>query len=402
MQAEVNIGMLGHVDHGKTSITKCLTGKWTDTHSEEIKRGISIRIGYADVVLRKCPKCPEPGAYTREEKCPKCGLPAEPLRTVSILDAPGHETLMTTAIAASSIMDGALLVIAANEECPQPQTLEHLMVLEVLGVKNMVVVQNKVDLVPREKAVENYNQIKKFLKGSAAENAPIIPFVANTCTNCDALMEAIHKHIPTPVRKTDASPKMYVARSFDINKPGTEISKLAGGVVGGSVIEGVLKIGDEVELRPGIMVGEKGKEEKAKPLKVMVERLFAGNEKISEARPGGLIAVGTSLDPAITKSDRVVGNLLGKPGEMPPIVNELNLEFHFLKRVDVESSPMKHKEPLVLSIGTATAIGFVDGMKKNVLHLMLKRPVCVLPGSKLAVSRRIGNRWRLTGYGTVR
>ena len=402
MQAEVNIGMLGHVDHGKTSITQCLTGKWTDTHSEEIKRGISIRIGYADIVLKKCPKCPEPGCYTREEKCAKCGSKAEPLRTISILDAPGHETLMTTAIAASSIMDGAILVIAANEECPQPQSLEHLMVLEVLGVKSIVVVQNKVDLVPREKALENYNQIKKFLKGSVAENAPIIPFVANKCANVDALMEAIHKHIPTPQRRLEASPKMYVARSFDVNKPGTEISKLTGGVIGGSLIEGVLKVGDEVELRPGIMVGEKGKEEKAKPLKVLVERLFAGNEKLNEAPPGGLIAVGTSLDPSITKSDRIVGNLLGKPGDMPPVSNELNLEFHFLKRIDLESSALKHKEPLVLSIGTATAIGFVEGSKKNVLHLMLKRPICVMVGSKLAVSRRINSRWRLSGYGTVK
>ncbi|VVC03514.1 Translation initiation factor 2 subunit gamma [Candidatus Burarchaeum australiense] len=394
--------MLGHVDHGKTSITKCLTGKWTDTHSEEIKRGISIRIGYADVVLKKCPNCPEPECYTREEKCAKCGTKAEALRTISILDAPGHETLMTTAIAASSIMDGAILVIAANEECPQPQTLEHLTVLEVLGVKHIVVVQNKVDLVPREKSLENYHQIKKFLKGTVAENAVIIPFVANKCANVDALMAAIDKHIPTPKRNLETSPKMYVARSFDVNKPGTEISKLEGGVVGGSLIEGKVKVGDELELRPGIIISEKGKQEKARPLKVIVERIFAGNEKLQEAGPGGLIAVGTSLDPSLTKSDRVVGNLLGKPSDMPPIVSEINLEFSFLKRIDLESSSMKHMEPLVLSIGTATAIGFVEGSKKNVLHLKLKRPICLLPGSKMAVSRRIGNRWRLAGYGTAK
>ena len=394
--------MLGHVDHGKTSITKCLTGKWTDTHSEELKRGISIRIGYADATFRKCPKCPEPQAYTTGEKCAKCGGEAKVLRRVSFLDAPGHETLMTTAIAASSIMDGALLVIAANEECPQPQTLEHLTVLEILGVSKIVVVQNKIDLVPREKAVENYNQIRKFLKGTVAENAPVIPFVANKCTNADALMAAIDGAIPTPKRNLEASPKMYIARSFDVNRPGTEIGKLAGGVVGGSIVEGKLKVGDEVELRPGIMVVDKGKVEKVKPLNIVVQSLHAGGSKLEEAAPGGLIAVGTLLDPALTKSDRIVGSLLGKRDDLPPLLKEITLEFRTLKRVDMSGGPIKANEPLVLSVGTATAIGFVSGMKKSMLQLQLKRPICILPGSKIAVSRRVGKRWRLAGYGTLK
>ncbi|RLG19800.1 translation initiation factor IF-2 subunit gamma [Candidatus Micrarchaeota archaeon] len=394
--------MLGHVDHGKTSITKCLTGKWTDTDSEELKRGISIRIGYADATFRRCPKCKEVEAYTVAEKCAKCGEATKVLRKVSFLDAPGHETLMTTAIAASSIMDGAVLVIAANEECPQPQSLEHLMVLEVLGVKNIVVVQNKVDLVSKEKAVENYSQIQKFLKGTVAENAPIVPFVANKCANADALMRAIDKAIPTPERNLDAGPKMYVARSFDINKPGTEISKLTGGVIGGSLIEGILKVGEEVELRPGLIISEKGKMEKAKPLKIKVESLFAGGERIEEARPGGLIGIGTLLDPAVTKSDRIVGSLLGRSDELPPLLSEVVLEFKFLNRVGMAGIPIKAKEPLVLSIGTATAIGFVNKIKKNALHLSLKRPICILKGSKVAVSRRVGKRWRLAGYGTVK
>ncbi|MFA6036459.1 MAG: translation initiation factor IF-2 subunit gamma [Candidatus Micrarchaeia archaeon] len=402
MQAEVNIGMLGHVDHGKTSITQCLTGTWTDTHSEELKRGISIKIGYADTVFRKCPKCAEPESYTRAEKCPKCGATTAVQRVVSFLDAPGHETLMTTAIAASSIMDGALLVIAANEPCPQPQTLEHIMVLDILGVKNIVVVQNKVDLVPREKALENYKQIKKFLAGTVAEHAPIVPMVANKCANLDALISAIQKHIPTPKRNLDASPKLYVARSFDINKPGTEIMKLGGGVVGGSLIEGKVKVGDELEARPGLLISEKGKEEVAKPVRFIVERIFAGSSAVQEAGPGGLIALGSQLDPSITKADGLVGNLVGKPGDLPDVKKEIDMEFHLLKRVDLENPPLKANEPLVISIGTSTAIGFVDGIKKNVVHLKLKRPICALPSTKAAISRRIAQRWRLAGYGKIK
>ncbi|MEM2963620.1 MAG: GTP-binding protein, partial [Candidatus Anstonellales archaeon] len=201
MQAEVNIGLVGHVDHGKTSLTRALTGKWTSEHSEELKRGISIRIGYADATFYKTVTRKKTTYSLKKTKG------AEISRVVSFLDAPGHETLMTTAIAASSIIDGAILVIAANEKCPQPQTYEHLLVLNILGIKNIVVVQNKIDLVSREQALANYKEIREFLKGTIAENAPIIPTSANYEMNIDALVEAIEKTIPTPTRNQELSPR---------------------------------------------------------------------------------------------------------------------------------------------------------------------------------------------------
>ena len=93
VQSDVNIGLVGHVDHGKTTLTKALSGIWTDTHSEETKRGISIRLGYADIEFRKCPECDEPECYTTSEKCEHCGSETELIRKVSFVDAPGHETL---------------------------------------------------------------------------------------------------------------------------------------------------------------------------------------------------------------------------------------------------------------------------------------------------------------------
>lgn len=401
MQAEVNIGTVGHVDHGKTSLTKALTGTWTDTHSEELKRGITIKLGYADASIYECTKCPKPDGYSPNDKCPKCGGPAKLVRKVSFLDAPGHETLMTTAIAASSVIDGAMLVIAANEKCPQPQTLEHRMVLDILGVKNVIVVQNKVDLVPREKAVENQVDIRNFLKGTVAENAPIVPIAANHAVNIDVLMEAIQAYIPTPKRDLDADVRMYVARSFDVNKPGAGIEKLVGGVIGGSIIKGKLSVGDEVELRPGISRGEKGKEA-YEPVFATVESLHASEEKLKTAHPGGLIAIGTKLDPAVAKSDGLVGNLMGKPGTLPEIASELELEYTLIARQDMDNPPLRAQEPLVVSIGTSTNVGFVEKMKKNNLSLKLKRPVCVEKGAKAALSRRIGNRWHLAGFGVVK
>ncbi|MGH7322212.1 MAG: translation initiation factor IF-2 subunit gamma, partial [Candidatus Rokuibacteriota bacterium] len=190
-QPEVNIGLIGHVDHGKTTLTQALTGRWTDTHSEELKRGISIRLGYADATFYRCPSCPEPEAYSTHPKCGICASDTKLLRTVSFVDAPGHETLMATMLGGAAIMDGAVLLAAANERCPQPQTKEHLMAIQIVGIDKVVVVQNKIDLVTPEKARENHKQIAQFVQGTVAESASIVPVCAQQSVNIDALIMAL-------------------------------------------------------------------------------------------------------------------------------------------------------------------------------------------------------------------
>jgi len=114
-----------------------------------------------------------------------------------------------------------------------PQTKEHLMIINMLGIKNIIIVQTKVDVVGKERAKEHYKEIKKFVKGTRAEIAPIIPVIASKNINIDVLLKAISE-IKIPERDLNADPLMYVARSFDVNKPGTNIDALLGGVVGGS------------------------------------------------------------------------------------------------------------------------------------------------------------------------
>lgn len=392
MQAELNIGTFGHVDHGKTTLTKALTGKWTDTHSEEIKRGISIKLGYADFSVYFCSKC---NSYSNSPKCP-CGGEGIFKRRISIVDSPGHETLMATAISASSIIDGALFLIAANEPCPQAQTAEHLMILDAMKIKNIVIVQTKLDLVSRDRAIQNKKEIENFVKGSVAEGAPIIPIVGTHGININFLLEAIEDFIPTPSRNLDAPLKMYVSRSFDVNRPGTEIEKLTGGVIGGSIVDGKVKVGDEIEIRPGIQIKENSPFE---PLILQVKSLRAEENELKEAKAGGLIAVGTNLDPSLTKADALVGSVVGNVNSLPPNVEEISLEYYLLKRKDIEIPPFKEGEIVVINVQTATSVGIISSISKERMSVKLKRPLCIFKNSKVAISRRIGQRWRLSAWG---
>jgi len=403
---EVNIGVVGHVDHGKTTLVSALSGVWTDRHSEELKRGISIRLGYADATFRKCPECEGFKAFMVSETCPVHNVETEILRTVSFVDSPGHETLMATMLSGAAIMDGALLVIAANEECPQPQTKEHLMALNIVGIENIVVVQNKIDIVPVERVKEHYSEIQDFIKGTVAEGAPIIPISAQQRVNIDVLINAIQDYIPTPERDLSREPLMLVARSFDVNKPGTKPADLKGGVLGGSLSQGRLQVGEEIEIKPGIKVDSEGKTF-YQPLVTEITGIMASGKMVEEATPGGLIGVGTKLDPYLTKSDSLVGNVVGRPGKLPETLENFTMEVQLLERVvgmreEVEVESIRSNEALMLTIGTATTLGVVTSARDDIADVKLKRPVCVEKGSRVAISRRIGARWRLIGAGIIK
>ncbi|HLD15869.1 MAG TPA: translation initiation factor IF-2 subunit gamma [Candidatus Nanoarchaeia archaeon] len=400
-QPEVNIGLAGHVDNGKTTLTAALSGKWTDTHSEEIKRGITIKLGYADAVFYKCKK----GHYGTSVKCLECKGEATALRKVSFVDAPGHESLMATMLSGAAIMDGALLLVAANEECPQPQTKEHLIALKIIGIKNIVIVQNKIDLVTEEQALKNYKQIKDFVKGTIAENAPIIPISAQHKINVDALIKAIENVIKTPKRDSSKEPLMFVARSFDINRPGAEIEKLNGGVLGGSLKQGILKIKDKIEIKPGRGIEKEGKKI-WEPIKTEILSIKTGEENVKEAGPGGSIGVLTKLDPYYVKADSLVGNIAGHVGKLPPVFYELNMKPELLERVvgskeDLVVEQIKKGEPLMLNVNSAVTVGIVFELKKDIICTKLKIPVCCNKEDRVAISRRFGTRWRLIGMGNI-
>ena len=405
-QPEINIGMIGHVDHGKTTLVQTLSGKWTDTHSEEIKRGITIRLGYADVSFYKCTKCEEADAYGVNPVCTKCSSEAKFLRKISLVDAPGHESLMATMLCGANIMDGALLLISAAESCPQPQTREHLQALEIMGIDNLIVIQNKIDLVKEDQAMKNYQEIKAFLKGTKFEDAPIIPMSAIHSINLDSLIQTIQELFKTPERGLNAEPLMFVARSFDVNKPGTAPDKMVGGILGGSLKQGKIAEGQEIEILPGYEVQEQNRKV-WKPLRTTAISLMTGGEKVKEIIPGGSVAVMTSLDPSIVKSDKLVGSIAGLPGKLPQVWYEFTLETHLLERVvgakdKLVVDPIKLGELLMLNVNSSATVGAVKELGKNVIKCTLRRPVCAEKGARVAMSRNLGQRWRLIGYGIIK
>jgi translation initiation factor 2 subunit 3 len=399
----VNIGTAGHVDHGKTSLIQALTGVWTSVHSQELKRGITIRVGYSDAAFYKCKKCESPLGYSTTPKCPNCGKESELSRVVSFVDSPGHESLMANMLSGSALMDGAILVVAANEKVPKPQTREHLLALETLGIKQIVVVQNKVDLISYKEAVSNYNDIAKFVKGTKAAKSPIIPASAQSGLNIDALIGAIEENIETPKRDESNDSVMHILRSFDVNKPGEKIQNIKGGVIGGSLTQGIFKVGDAIEIKPGIFNEKKKSYE---PIQTEIVSLGTGAGIVETVKPGGLVAIGTKLDPSLTRSDSFIGSVVGKPNTLPENSLTANIEVNLFDSAvgatnETKVIPIQMGESLRVNIGTAPVLSKVSKVNSNKIEIQFRRPVCIFEGGHIAISRRIAERWRLIGAGVV-
>lgn len=408
-QAECNIGTAGHVDSGKTTLVNALTGEWTDRHSEEQERGISIKLGYSNTTILYCPACDlyltdYMAEFKRQEgqsefTCYECKGQLIFKRNISFVDSPGHEILMATMLSGASIMDGAMLLVAADEECPQPQTREHLAALNIAGIKKIIIIQNKIDAVPKEQAIKNYNQIKVFVKGTVAENAPIIPVSSIYRINLELIIRAFEEIIPTPEFDEKEDFQFLIARSFDINRPGKEIEDLKGGVIGGSILKGKIRIGEQIEIRPGLHV-----KNQYVPIKSIVVSISQGKSFFEEAKPGGLIGLGTQLDPTLTKGDALIGNLAGRPDILPPILSDVELEIHLLDRVigtedQMKVQSLKHNEKLLLVVGTEKTAGTIVKILKDKYVLKLTPPICPPENFIYAISRIINRRYRLIGYG---
>jgi translation initiation factor 2 subunit 3 len=372
-------------------------------------------------------------------------------RHVSFVDCPGHDILMATMLNGAAVMDAALLLIAGNETCPQPQTSEHLAAVEIMRLQHILILQNKVDLVKPDAATSQQDQIKKFVAGTVADQAPIVPVSAVLQYNMDAVCEYLVRKIPLPIRDFTSAPRLIVIRSFDVNRPGQDVAQLQGGVAGGSILQGVLKVGDEIEVRPGIVNkvtvtagaanksssgdddneddddddNKKDKDNKnsnnntepttkmvCTPIYSRIQSLYAETNDLQYAVPGGLIGVGTRIDPTLTRADRLVGQVLGLKGQLPAVFCEMELSYYLLRRLlgvkttdggkQAKVQKLTKGEILMVNIGSTATGGRVTAVKGDLAKIALTQPVCTTAGEKIALSRRVEKHWRLIGWGEIR
>uniref|UniRef100_A0A8D2FBD9 protein-synthesizing GTPase n=1 Tax=Theropithecus gelada TaxID=9565 RepID=A0A8D2FBD9_THEGE len=393
-QATINIGTIGQVAHGKSTVVKAISGVHTIRFKNELERNITIKLGYANAKIYKLddPSCPRP------ECCRSCGsstpdeFPADIAGTKGNfkLDVyfvkPGHDILMATMLNGAAVMDAALLLIAGNESCPQPQTSEHLAAIEIMKLKRILILQNKIDLVKESQAKEQYEQILAFVQATVAEGAPIIPISAQLKYNIEVVCEYIVKKIPVSPREFSSEPQLIVIRSFDVNKPGCEVDDLKGGVAGGSILKGVLKVGQEIEVRPGIVSKDSEGKLMCKPIFSKIVSLFAEHNDLQYAAPG--------------------------VGALPEIFTELEISYFLLRRLlgvrtegdkkAAKVQKLSKNEVLMVNIVSLSTGGRVSAVKADLGKIVLTNPVCTEVGEKIALSQRVEKHWRLIGWDQIR
>ena len=411
-QATMNIGTIGHVAHGKTTLVRSISGIQTTRHIIEKERNITYVLGYANAKLYKYPKFPEPECYKSlgsdgddSPRCQKCGEILELLRHISFVDCPGHDILMAAMLNGAAVIDAALLLVASNETCPQPQTSEHLAAVENMDLENIIIIQNKIDLIREESAKEHYSQIRKFVQGTKAAKSPILPISAQLKYNIDAVIYYLC-NLPIPKRDFISPPRFIIVRSFDINYPGEEAENLQG-----TLIRGILNFGEVVEIRPGNVIREANGFKKSIPIYSRIVSLKAEKNDLIYDIPGGLIGVGLKLDPALTRGNRLVGKFLGK---LPDIYVSIVVKIHLLKRLlgirrggseaMTHISPIRVDEKLLVNAGSTaidSLVKEIKGENNDIITFVLAKPICSEISERIAVSRRIVNSWRLIGWGEV-
>ena len=400
-QATINIGTGGNVSHGKSTVVRSITGIRTQRHHKEIEKNLTINLGYANVKIFECPKTgylATAKSSVMEMKHPVTGDPMKLVRHLSFVDCPGHNAYQATMVSGTAVMDAALLLIAANDPImPQQQTYEHLLALHRAGVNNILVLQNKLDLVTKAEALENFEKIRQFSEGSPIEGRPVVPISSQLSQNVEEVVKYLRHGVDEPIRKLNEPARITIVRSFDINKPNCDFEDIKGGVIGGTLNQGVLFVGDWLEIRPGIRMGDGS----CHPIIAKVCSLFSEKNSMEYAVPGGLIAIGLDIDPALTRNNRLVGSVGGRPGTLPPVYNEMTIKYSRLRR-DVKLDKMRKGDEIVLSANSMVNKGTVVGSDKKRVQIKTASYICGDLGMAVAFLRhRKGGYMGLDYFGKV-
>ncbi len=305
-EKHIILGTAGHVDHGKTTLVKALTGTDTDRLAEEKKRGITIELGFAHLTL--------PGG-----------------QMVGVIDVPGHERFIKNMVAGAGGIDLVLLLVAADEGV-MPQTLEHFEVCRLLGVERGLVVISKSDTVDEDLLELVTEEVAELVAGSFLEEAPVIPVSATTGAGLDDLLAALDELAATVVEKPDSGAfRLSVDRAFVIKGFGT--------VVTGTVLAGSLGLGDAVTLAPS-------------GLESRVRSLQAYGEDREQVFAGERAAINLQ---GLEKSEIDRGEVLARPETVLPT----SMVDVFYTHLSSATSPLPARSKLLVHSGMAALMGTV-------------------------------------------
>ena len=363
-QPLVIIGTQGRVANGKSSLIKALTGTNPMKFTKEAEKNMTIKLGYTNAKFYKCYVCPEPWCYqVNQPECIQCGNKSELKLNVSFVDSPGHNDLQATALSGASNMDFCLLVVAAD--CDQdPETNEHYKAIKILGLEDStIILHNKIDLVSKDVALERWEKLKETYGVKF-----ILPICAQFGFGLNYLSQFLIESIPNPIEtklieKISQPLKVSIIRSFDVNKPSTPVDKLVGAVVGGTIKFGCLKIGDKIKIVPGVVLAN-GQNH---PIEAYIESLKTDNTPLEIAYPGGLIGIGLSIDPTLSKEDRLVGNfIIGTDNDTNKIFKTCTITY--IKYNKESNLDIKKGDSLVCMLGSikrVIKVNWVDVSKSQ-------------------------------------
>ena len=399
-QATMTIGTLGNVSEGKSTFVRALSGVATQKFKKEKQSNITIHLGYAGFKLWRNP---ETGDLTNTPTTIKSVPGSTLIAHYSFADCPGHEAYLATMLSGAAIMDAAALIVAANSpNIPQIQTQEHLMAAQLMDLPHVFTIQNKLDIVKEPE--ESLEKIRAFTKGTIAGSNPLIPMSAQLGWGVEYAVHHLAYNMPYPERTYDGPLRMMIVRSFDVNKPVQWVpgkSAVAGGVIGGTILSGVLHPDDVLEMRPGIWTGTE-----LYPLLFKAKSLYCDADQLPYAIAGGLIGVGTTLDPRFTATNALIGQIVGTPGTLPPVTNRIKCKFKKFKRkvALADAPPEDHNvgETVSVCVGIMTVKGTIKKIDDKKREIVLDRPVCVEEGQICGLLRSNGRREILDGTLTIR
>ena len=222
--------------------------------------------------------------------------------------------------------------------------------------------------------------------------------------NLDKILESL-VNIKIPARDTTSEPVFVIARSFDINKPGAKIVDLKGGVLGGVLKRGILKIGQEIEIKPGLSL-KKENQNIYETVKTKITGIYKGSYPINSAEPGASLALETELDPVLTKADALSGCVAGIADKLPELTYNTRIKFSLFKEVLGMAEKrvvdnIKPSELLMLSMNTAITVGTVKRTKGDEIELILRIPIVPFNQENVGIARNVDGHWRLIGFGEI-